>query len=365
MLFLHAADLHLRARDGEAEHGLSVLAELMRIAASDSGGVLVLAGDAFDSNADFMALYPELKSMAEKERGLAALLMIAGNHDRLRGDRGPSSFDSGGKVRLAWDGTESARIGADGGEAEFVLVPYGCPMPEKAPPPAIPRIVVAHGSLPELNWIGIGEEGEVDESVLDGSRITALSPSYVALGHIHEGRSASLGSAIAAYPGSASPWRKGETGPRRAIRVEISSDGKASARSVELKAAGRYVPLSLRVPLDAEGFPGKEAADAFSKLSDRDWADVELSGIVRTETDAVRAQEELERAYAGKVRKLTVGREDLVILERAEDAAAARDFYRAWEADRARLEGLHGEAATLKALEIGLSRIAKSRGGRP
>jgi DNA repair exonuclease SbcCD nuclease subunit len=362
MAFLHAADLHIRSNGAEAGYGLSVFSELVEIASREGGGTLLLSGDVFDSNADFMALYARVRDIAEGATGLERLLILAGNHDKLRGDRGPESFDAGGKTLLAWDAPLSYRL--SDGSAEFLLIPYGCDIPAAHARGGTPLVVAAHGSLPELNWIGPSEEGEKDRSVLDGSRLRALFPAYIALGHIHEGRSGALGDALAAFPGSATPWRKGETGPRNALLVNIDREGKASARKIELEAAGQFRRIDARLSLDGP-FPDEETKASLAEAGKNDWVEVVMAGIARTEADIGKAVDALRRSHEGSVRKLDVDREDLVILERADDGPAAGDFYRAWEAERKRIEELYGKEAALKALEIGLARIARAGGGRP
>jgi DNA repair exonuclease SbcCD nuclease subunit len=361
MAFLHAADLHIRSNGDEAAYGLSVFSELVEIASREGGGTLLLSGDVFDSNADFMSLFPRVRDIAESAPGLNRLFVLAGNHDKLRGDRGPGSFEQGKKTLLAWDAPLLAPS-ADG-SADFLLIPYGCDIPLGRGPGDAPLVVGAHGSLPELNWIGLAEEGEEDRSVLDGSRLRSLGPAYIALGHIHEGRSGALGAALAAYPGSSTPWRRGETGPRRALLVDIDGEGKASARDIELEAAGKYRRIDARLSLDGL-FPDEETKASLAEAGKNDWVEAVMAGIARTEADVGKAVDALRRSHEGSVRKLDVNREDIVILERAEDGPAAGDFYRAWETERKRIEELHGAETAMKALEIGLARIARSGGGR-
>jgi DNA repair exonuclease SbcCD nuclease subunit len=364
MAFIHAADLHLKL--SEADYGLAVLDQLLDLAVEEGEGLLLLAGDVFDSNQDLAALFPRLRAAADAREGLEALLILAGNHDFLGGRADPESFRGGGRIIMAVKEARLVRAGRPGREIDFLLCPYGAELPEKAPArQGGPLVLAAHGSLPEMNWLGPPEEESdtADRSVLDSSRIQALGPAYAALGHIHEGKQRVLGGLCLAYPGSARPWRRGETGPRRALRVDFSPSGLAEPRPLELSAAGQYRRIEARLFPEA-AFPDEPAREALARAGARDWVDVRICGLARTEAEALASEDDLRAAYGSSFRRLDVSHEDLVILAGAEEVPAAADFLKAWEAARARLEALHGEEAVLKALEVGLTRIARAGGVR-
>ena len=56
---IHTADLHLKAGEEKA-YCFSVLDEIIALALSEKAGFLVIAGDLFDSFADFEALRKEV-----------------------------------------------------------------------------------------------------------------------------------------------------------------------------------------------------------------------------------------------------------------------------------------------------------------
>lgn len=363
MKFLHAADLHLSL--SEADYGFSVLEELLALSALEGEGVLVLSGDAFDSNEDLMALWKRFRAAAEASRGLRRVLLIAGNHDRLRGSRDPRAFDLGAKIGLAWDEPLVERLEGSQGGAEFVLIPYACAAPALGPPAADrPRVVCAHGSLPELNWIGPpGEEGEERRSTLDGAGLLSLKPVYLALGHVHEGGSAELKGCLAAYPGSARVWRRGEEGPRYARLAEVRPDAPAGGEKRELRSAGRYRQIACAL------LPGGElretpALAALESFSAADRVDLRVSGLARTEGELVMMEESLRGEWGGKFRRLDIDHDEAIFLSDPAQGQAAAEFMRAWEAKRAKLEEIHGQDAVMKALGIGLARIARSTGGK-
>jgi DNA repair exonuclease SbcCD nuclease subunit len=78
---IHAADLHLE--DGEEKaYCYGVLDEIIALALAEKAGALVLAGDLFDSFADFEALRSEVcakfKPLAEAG---CPIIYIPGNHE--------------------------------------------------------------------------------------------------------------------------------------------------------------------------------------------------------------------------------------------------------------------------------------------
>lgn len=362
MRFLHASDLHLS--EAEADYGFAVLEDILRSCRELKAEALVLAGDLFDSYADLEALYRRFRESVEAAGGDFPVLAVAGNHDSLRGPGGLERFDFGPRLSFATSSPLRSMAGRGADPCEFILLPYGSEARGAAPPReegGPPRVVVAHGSLPELNWLGPeNEEGEGPRSGLDSHSLLSLEPDYAALGHIHQGQAKAVSGCLFAYPGSARVWRRGEAGPRSALLVSVGGGAPARCEHVALPGAGEY--RRIPCPLGDSGAIDEEALEkALEGSSAADWIDLGFIGVAQRELPLRQALESCRASLSAAFRKVDLDADAVAYLGEEGDSGAAREFRQAWKAERQRLEEAYGREAALNALRIGLSAIARAQ----
>lgn len=309
---IHAADLHLE--DGEEKsYCYGVLDEIIALALSEKAGALVLAGDLFDSFADFEALRSEvcLKLQPLADAG-CPVIYIPGNHE-ARGATADLSAYNLDPINFAT--TKPFSI-IEAGGAEFICIPhaesYEGYRDWKVPPKkaGTPRIIVAH-ALNSTIYTGPDEETDSRAGVMDDDLFAQLGADYVALGHVHAGRQENLGGALACYPGSARVWRahKREAGPRRACIVEAGET--VSVRSVELSSAGLFKEYTL--PLDLAGELNPASAEKIQEaVSALDLVKVRLTGVVEDENAAKVSAEILRGRLVKKARLVIIEPETIV-----------------------------------------------------
>ncbi len=366
MKFIHVADLHLS--ETEADYGFHVLTEILGRCGELSVDALLLSGDIFDSYDALKALFPRFRKALEDAEGSFPVLAIAGNHDLPRGSGDLGRFDFGQRLRLAHQAPQRLLLGQGPEACQFLLFPYGSPivpLPAAAQDHALATgspawtVVLAHGALPELNWLGPEAEGdEARRSSLDSHALRALTPNYVALGHIHEGQSTSIEGCLFAYPGSARVWRRGELGPRRALLVEMQAGRSPRCEPLSLALAGQY--RSLRLELDEEGrLPAHAQDTAAEGLGGQDWLSLSISGVAQRESSVKQEAETLRRGLEGRCRKLDIDWEDVFFLGDGGESEAVRAFRRAWVELLPSLEERYGREASLRALRLGLSAISR------
>jgi exonuclease SbcD len=342
---IHCADLHLSR--AESDYGLAVLDEVLEHAHRQDADILILAGDTFDSWADAEALRGEFRSRMQSLGLFCTVVMIAGNHERLGSPSGLGPLDFGCQVHDGPDPFAMVRVG----EVEVLALSYrdhyGDYVSWDVPEPQGLRVVVAHGAVAGMNFLG-GEEGA--EAPLDPDLFVHLKTNYAALGHIHAARIERIGSLIMAYPGSARVWRRGEEGPRRILLVEAETE--IATRWIELESAGRY--RREVVALDLVG-ASPDLAETAAHWGAHDWIDLELQGLVEDERATAALAEGLQRRYGPLVRRLEVRRDALLVLEGIASEAIARRFLDLWR--QAEPETPGEREIWLRARHLGLARI--------
>lgn len=336
----HTADLHLS--QSEREYGFAVLEELVYHCRRLEAGALLFCGDVFDSWEDFQALAGDFAHYLRELEGLP-VLMIPGNHE-LSGGRSPGDLSadligagSGAKGEAVSPVTLLTSepfqiVRPEGLEAEFLAVPfrrsYG-DYPDWRPPSRERRwrVGLLHGVVNGLTYTGESEEEE--QSVIDPDLFARLGLDYAALGHIHAGREERLGECHACYPGSARVWRKGESGPRRAVLTVLDEDG-VRVEPVELKEAGVYREVT--IPLDGEGRDDPDALLETLRAGSgpRDWVRVELTGFAETLQPVEALARRLERGAEGHFRKFEVDTEGVIEAEALRGHPLVRGFDARW-----------------------------------
>lgn len=322
---LHCADLHLSA--DEEFYGLAVLDEIITTAISHHCSWLLFAGDLFDSYADVERLEEQFRLRIAKLPPEIRTLVIAGNHERLRiGSKRLSALDLSPARFVADVPYELIREP----DVELLAVPFASshsdyPDWRLLEPRAPIRIALAHGSIAGMHFPGVDEEEE--QGVMDPDLFARHRISLVALGHIHTARTERLDDVTFCYPGSARVWRRGESGPR-CVNLVTLADGP-EIRLLPLTSAGEYRRYEL--PLDLDGsLPKLETMTA--DWGSADWVELAVSGVIEDETSLARSEAEMQRRFAGVVRRLEVTREGVLTLEGIASQPAAKRFLDLWKA---------------------------------
>jgi len=300
---IHTADLHIK--DGpEKPYCYAVLEEIIAIARAEKAGFLVIAGDLFDSFSDFEALRREVqtKLFPLREEG-CRVIYIPGNHE-TRGAAADLTAFSLDPVQF-YAKPPFVFFEAEG--VEFVCVPHAADYDGyrdwKVPPkkPGAVRVAVLH-ALNSTIYAGPDEEADSRTGVIEDEFFSRFAVDYAAMGHVHSARQQQLAGALVCYPGSPRVWRAHarEAGPKTVRVVETSASG-VSTRALELKSAGQYKEYYL--PVEISGVIDVAAIHRIEgELSDRDLADVKLTGVVEDEKAAVTEAEKLRARLAGKAR---------------------------------------------------------------
>jgi len=355
MRILHCADLHLTARD-EREYSLSVLDEILGVAADRETDALVFAGDLFDSFADAEALRAQFRERISRLAAACGILFVPGNHEE-RGIR-PGRFAGldFGPIDLC---DEKPFQLIRRGDVEFLCIPHQpdysafeqWQVPEKQ---AKFRIAVAHASVPGLaGYTGMSEEEEVKAGAMDRDIFTFFKADYAALGHIHKKSAGTAGSCALHYPGSARVWRRGEIGERGVNLVSI--DESVQVQFLPLRRAGQYRYYDVPLSLDGN-------VDGLEELTGRwhpaDTIEIRLFGLVEDEKDVAVIQEAfLGCRRSGKVREIVIDTSGVVPVPGIASTSIARQFLARWNDSKPSDDDSAGMRRWLKAREMGLKAI--------
>jgi predicted phosphodiesterase len=348
---LHCADLHLSL--AERSYSLSVLEELIAVAAAERADIWLLAGDLFDSYEDVEGLRAAFRERLQPLLERTAIVMIPGNHECL-GAGAPclERLDLGvaWRLRQPFELLELAGI-------EILVMPWGADTSDylswQVPAKKVGlRLALAHGTVAGFNLSG--PEDESEGSAIDPALFAQFAVDYAALGHIHAGRIMRSGATMLAYPGSARVWRRGEVGPRRAVLLDTDPGAGtiAQPRGIELAAAGRF--RAHEQPLGLDGSGAELAAEA-AAWGPSDWVELRLSGLVEDEGVVADLERHLRAEYGPRLRRLDVTRDDILVLQGIAAQPIARRFLSLWAERRPADAG--AADAWLAARDAGLRRI--------
>jgi len=273
MKLIHCADLHLdspmeanlspeKAKERKGEI-LATFSKMVRLAAEGGVAAILISGDLFDSNhitkrteryvLDLIASYPEL-----------AFFYLAGNHDRGTSIRFADSkpdnlytFDEGWS---SYNFGEVTIVGSERPDPETLL------LDEDAL-----NIVMMHGQ--ERSGKGMQGENAIRFSLLKNKNID-----YLALGHLHEYRTAQIDArCTACYSGCLEGRGFDECGQKGYVLLETTGKG----------ITHRFVPMARRtlhtVACDISGFSTQvelenRLMEAVSGIPSTDLVKVELVG---------------------------------------------------------------------------------------
>ncbi|OGR52615.1 MAG: hypothetical protein A2049_05620 [Elusimicrobia bacterium GWA2_62_23] len=309
---IHAADLHLE--DGEQlPYCYGVLDEIIALCQAEKPDALVLAGDMFDSFADFEALRSEFCArFAPLAAAGCKIIYIPGNHE----GRGASvDLTAYNMDPLVFAAARPFTL-IEAGELEFLCIPHAASYEDyrdwnvPAKKQGVTRVAVAH-ALNSTIYTGPDEETDAQAGVMDDDIFSRFQVDYAALGHVHAGRQQALGGAVACYPGSARVWRAHarEAGPRRVCVVRTGS--QLDVHTLELKNAGLY--KEYRLPLDLQGAMDQGAGERVAAAAGRqDLLKVILAGVVEDENAAKATAEALREKLGSVARRAEVRLETVV-----------------------------------------------------
>lgn len=359
---LHVADLHLKKDGEDREYGLSVLREIIDIAVNKQITHILICGDLFDSFSDFAdtVLQEDVKNCFEKLHAGCNAYYITGNHELL-GKSELDKFSSFNLGRLNFLHGK-AFLFEDSG-LEILAVPFSRDYSVLAssvfPAKKSFRILMMHGtdstiySGPDTEC----EEAESKNALIPNLLIEKLNADYAAFGHIHSCNEKKLGNAIAAYPGSARVWRKGEKGSRKAIFFEVSGNEAGPREMITIKSAGQYREITVPVKLDGSFERSTEPRLlSLAAQNPHDWFELVFSGAAEDSNVLEERKTRLHSLISPKVRKCEINTLKIKTLSALSDNPAARVFLEAMETRRPSEEGKEMEI-WLKARMLGLEEI--------
>ncbi|NMB76769.1 MAG: hypothetical protein GYA21_16755 [Myxococcales bacterium] len=353
--FVHCSDLHLTAADpAEREYSLSVLDEIVELAASERAAGLFFCGDLFNHFKDAEELREEFRKRIQVIRDRCRIIYVIGNHE-VHGIAGQrlGSYDFG-QVTVVEQGPFSLTQ-VEG--VEVLCIPHQArydgyrdwQVPAKA---SNLRIALAHGLVTGMEiYLGPDEEGE-PPGVLDPDLFAFHKVDYAALGHIHGRREATLAGVRLCYAGSARVYRKGETDARGVYLLRVGD--KLEVQFHPLEKAGQYRAYDL--PLSLEG--RLEGLDELAfQWGPKDWIDLRLSGVVDDENVVGDLERRLKETHGPRVRRFDVDR-TVQPLSGISSHPLAKKFLEVWES-RFSSEGRTDERLWKRARLIGLVKLAE------
>jgi DNA repair exonuclease SbcCD nuclease subunit len=354
---IHAADIHLSI--DEKEYSLAVLEEITNICNHKNADMLLLAGDVFDSWSDIEPMRASFRNTLEKLPSATKVYYIPGNHEELRVKAGGSlvSFDFGRAKLLS----EKPFSLVDIGEAELLALPFQrdyshyrewqVPQKKKAH-----RIILAHGTVPGIAYIGLNEE-DLD-GILDLDLFSTFEADLALMGHLHGETITKKDKTTIAYPGSSRVWREGETGPRQVLLFNITEQGISPPEQIPIKTAGEYRIIPIYADPDGNLKPITR-----TQGTQADWLSLEVSGVVEDESEVIKTIEKLKSEWQKKYRKITVNTEKLSVLSGISIHPLAIQFLKKWQEEEGQYKDADQEAYILARFR-GLEAIKKIQEGR-
>ncbi|HCC47067.1 MAG TPA: hypothetical protein DEQ38_02965 [Elusimicrobia bacterium] len=358
---IHTADLHIKA--DEKVYCYAVLDEIIELARAEKADFLVIAGDLFDSFADFEVLRKEVRhKLFQLHEAGCRIIYIPGNHE-ARGATADLTAYSLDPVQF-YAHAPFVFFEAEG--VEFICVPhaenYDGYRDWKVPPKkeGVTRVAVLH-ALNSTIYTGPDEETDSRTGVIEDDFFKRFSIDYAAMGHVHSGRQHYLGGAIACYPGSPRVWRAHirEAGTKT-VRIVETGGSPVNTRPVELKTAGQYREYTL--PVDGLGAASLvEIQRIEAEVSSRDFVYVKLTGVVEDEPAAAAAAAALRGRLEKRARQAEVEL-DTTVASQLYSNELAKSFLAGMDAIKPAGEEGPDYRRWLLARQFGLEEIAARAG---
>jgi predicted phosphodiesterase len=355
---IHTSDLHFSKT--EREYCLSVWEEIRNIGLEEKAEAILISGDLFNEFSDIEACRSDLQSGLENYP--IPIFAISGNHEILRINRGSLGSFSLGEIH--WYHSEDPKlIPIESGNWELLVVPYQSVYQNyrdwKFPEKKKPRIVMAHGIVPELlAYTGIDEEE--GDHILEIDMLRKLAGDYYALGHIHKPTSKNWNGLSLHYPGSPRVWRRGESGPRSVNLIQIGRTGEISVIQRKVQSAGEYRELEWNLKPDGS-IPDIAPEDSFSS---NDMIQIKLIGFAESEPALAEVAKELERKWKIKFPRMQkVDLSHVEFLAGVQDEHLVRKFLAEWDQKVAEISDPKTLSLWNKARQIGVQAILDQRTG--
>lgn len=284
MKLLHTADLHLSTPDD-----LPSLSAVLESARTNSCGIVLIAGDMFDTPAAARNLSVKTSAILESFGG--EVWILPGNHDEAE-LKTHKSLSRNSRILHSEDQPLLVERHPD---FDLYAVPYSDTLTmadfsaEKTDPSR--AILLAHGNYNEVGFFGKNDDDSgyfpiFPEDVRDRFR-------YVALGHFHSWKESSAGRTTVVYSGSPRITRASDYGRRRVSILDTSS-WKASAFDLPMP----YIePITIRASVaDTPESLENRVFEMLSslRLPELASASIRFSGFVRSQFDRVLLKQNLE-----------------------------------------------------------------------
>jgi predicted phosphodiesterase len=279
---LHCADVHLKA--DEKSYGLAVLQEIVDTANREKAHFLLICGDLFDSFSDADALRRDVAEISNTCR--CEILYIPGNHEEHGKTGVLSNFDFGKLKPLIKMPYDKIFRNLQDDTVEFVTIPHQSNYStwrdwNISASEAKARVALVHATVGNMAYTGPDDcDVEEDGGILGSEFFTRNKVLYAALGHIHGYRRQTVENTLLSYPGSATVWRKGESGPRKTVLVDIDKGNMMPPRDIVIAAAGQYRCCEMPLSLDGS-MP--DVASALKQYGPNDLLELVLTGVIENE----------------------------------------------------------------------------------
>ena len=327
MNFILSADLHLN--ETEKEYSFSVLEEIITICIREKCGLLLFAGDVFDSRGDTEKLRDDFRAALEKLPSSCTVYFLPGNHEDLRakGDEKLESFDFGRARLLSVKPYSLHELNTD---SELLAIPFqtdysGYRQWDVPPKTKALRIVLAHGTVPGIAYTGPSEE---TDGALDEDLFSYFKADIAALGHLHSQYLDRKGDVLIAYPGSARVWREGESGKRSVL---LGNTDTRLLVPILLESAGEYHVIPVYVSPK-----GELRMNLPEHISQTDRLNLVFSGVVDDEPSVMNDLKKLKTELEKKCRRVEHDTKAINVLEGISMHPLAISFLKAWEDDASR-----------------------------
>jgi len=327
---LHCADVHLKAE--EKVYGLAVLREIVETANREKVNFLLICGDLFDSFGDAEVLHRDVGEIADA--CACEILYIPGNHEEHGKTGALGNFDFGKLKPFAKTPYDRIVRELKDDSIEFLAIPHQDDYSkwrdwEIPATEAKARVALAHATVENMVYIG-PEDSNFEEGggILGSEFFNRNKVLYAALGHIHGCRRQTVEDSMLVYPGSATVWRKGETGPRKIMLVDIDQGKISDIREQAVGAAGQY--RRCEIPLSLDGSM-PDVASVVKQFGPNDMIELVLTGIIENESLFRDVEMVLQDCDRTLLRKAILDKEKAGIFPGLAKQPLAASFLKKWQ----------------------------------